>query len=601
MPQKKGDPVKIDADEEPFAAPLEKMPTLKPAFQKDGTVTAANSSKINDGAAALVVASEEKAKAKGWKPIARIVALAPASPRRRSGSRPRRSARSRSSSAKTGLTVADIDLFEINEAFAAVAMAAIRELSLDPADASTSAAARSRSGHPIGASGARILTTLIHALRKRRQEARHRGDLHRRGRGHGDARRSGLSLPAFDLVVGGVPRFAAEAPWAWRLVARYLRELPARRAAPRRRAARPTVADAAGDAPIVLVQADPEAYLLPEPARRLVDGLASRGDLSALLPVSNEAESEEARFAPPFAYLTPTLLAEAVAFVAASGGAVRIASAPASPVCAVRRSALAALPADLPLRDVPRELGARGLAVGIDPGAYVHRYGAMDASAREDLAAKVPAGAAAVLDVGCSRGATAAALRARGVRRIVGIEPDREDAAAAASVYDEVLLRSARRSPRGFRRPLRRGPLRRRARAPRGPLRGARARAAVAVGDAESSSPPCRTLGHWSVVDDLIRGRFDYVPYSLLSGTHVRFFTRSTLIDLFEASGYRVRAIDADSWSRPRPAARRAGIASPPFRGRARTWTSPNFSPSPKRRADRAGPSRRPLGYHRRR
>ena len=74
VPQKKGDPVKIDADEEPFAAPLEKMPTLKPSFQKDGTVTAANSSKINDGAAALVVISEEKAKAKGWKPIARIVA-----------------------------------------------------------------------------------------------------------------------------------------------------------------------------------------------------------------------------------------------------------------------------------------------------------------------------------------------------------------------------------------------------------------------------------------------------------------------------------------------------------------------------------------------
>src|SRR5438094_463424 len=73
IPQKKGDPVKIDADEEPFAAPLEKMAGLKPAFQKDGTVTAANSSKINDGAAALVVASEEKARAMNLAPIARIV------------------------------------------------------------------------------------------------------------------------------------------------------------------------------------------------------------------------------------------------------------------------------------------------------------------------------------------------------------------------------------------------------------------------------------------------------------------------------------------------------------------------------------------------
>ena len=339
-----------------------------------------------------------------------------------------------------------------------------------------------------------------------------------------------------------MPRFAAEAPWAWRLVARYLRELPAKRRTetPGRV---PTVADAAGGAPIVLVQADPEAYLLPEPARRLVDGLASRGDLSVLQPVSNEAESEESRFAPPFAYLTPTLLAEAVAFVAASGGAVRIASAPASPVCAVRRSALAALPADLPLRDVPRELGARGLAVGIDPGAYVHRYGAMDASAREDLAAKVSEGAAAVLDVGCSRGATAAALRARGARRIVGIEPDREDAAAAATVYDEVLCARLDEVRENFDRRF----------------------DAVLFGDVlEHLADPSEALvrvrpwlsatgvvvasvpnaGHWSIVDDLIRGRFDYVPYSLLSGTHLRLFTRSTLIDLFEASGYRVRAIE---------------------------------------------------------
>src|SRR5689334_7907901 len=76
VPQKKGAPVKTDSDEEPFAAPLDKMPTLKPAFEKNGSVTAANSSKINDGAAALVVTSEEHAKANGWTPIARIVASA---------------------------------------------------------------------------------------------------------------------------------------------------------------------------------------------------------------------------------------------------------------------------------------------------------------------------------------------------------------------------------------------------------------------------------------------------------------------------------------------------------------------------------------------
>ena len=162
--QKKGDPLKIDADEEPFASPLEKMPTLKPAFQKDGSVTAANSSKINDGAAALVVTSEEKAKPKAWKPIARIVAYTSVAQAPEWFTTAPIGAIQKLLG-MTGLAVKDIDLFEINEAFAAVAMAAIKELSLDPAKVNIRGGAVAL-GHPIGASGARIVTTLIHALRK---------------------------------------------------------------------------------------------------------------------------------------------------------------------------------------------------------------------------------------------------------------------------------------------------------------------------------------------------------------------------------------------------------------------------------------------------
>ena len=162
--QKKGEPLTIDADEEPFAAPLEKMPTLKPAFQKDGSVTAANSSKINDGAAALVVTSEEKAKAKGWKPIARIVAYTSVAQAPEWFTTAPIGAIQKLLG-MTGFSVKDIDLFEINEAFAAVAMAAIRELLLDPAKVNIRGGAVAL-GHPIGASGARIVTTLIHALRK---------------------------------------------------------------------------------------------------------------------------------------------------------------------------------------------------------------------------------------------------------------------------------------------------------------------------------------------------------------------------------------------------------------------------------------------------
>jgi acetyl-CoA C-acetyltransferase len=165
VPQKKGDPLKVDADEEPFSAPLEKMPTLKPSFQKDGSVTAANSSKINDGAAALVVTSEEKAREKGWKPIARIVAYAGVAQAPEWFTTAPVGA-IRKLLQKTGLRVEDIDLWEINEAFAAVAMAAIRELGLPPDRVNVNGGAVAL-GHPIGASGARILTTLIHALRKR--------------------------------------------------------------------------------------------------------------------------------------------------------------------------------------------------------------------------------------------------------------------------------------------------------------------------------------------------------------------------------------------------------------------------------------------------
>ena len=164
VPQKKGPAERVDKDEEPFAAPLDKMKSLKPAFQKDGSVTAANSSKINDGAAALVVASEDRAGARGSRPIARILAYTGVAQAPEWFTTAPIGA-IRKLLEKTGLKVPDIDLFEINEAFAAVALAAIRELDLDPSKVNVRGGAVAM-GHPIGASGARILTTLVHALRR---------------------------------------------------------------------------------------------------------------------------------------------------------------------------------------------------------------------------------------------------------------------------------------------------------------------------------------------------------------------------------------------------------------------------------------------------
>jgi acetyl-CoA C-acetyltransferase len=161
---KKGKTV-VSEDEEPFAAPLEKMGGLRPAFQKDGTVTAANASKINDGASALVITSAEYAEQNGLKPIARIVAQATAAHEPEwFTTAPAKAIDLVLKRAK--LTVDDIDLFEVNEAFALVAMAAVKDAKIPHEKMNVNGGAVAL-GHPIGSSGSRILVTLIHALKDR--------------------------------------------------------------------------------------------------------------------------------------------------------------------------------------------------------------------------------------------------------------------------------------------------------------------------------------------------------------------------------------------------------------------------------------------------
>jgi hypothetical protein len=198
------------------------------------------------------------------------------------------------------------------------------------------------------------------------------------------------------------------------------------------------VADAAGNASFVLALADPEAFLAPEAAQRLLGGLSS-GRADVILPVSNEPWCEEARGAPPFSYQTPSQLEEGVAALAAGNPARLQAVAPRSAVFAIRRSALAGLDPSLALERAVEQVYRRGGRVEIDTGSHLHRYGEMDAQPRGDLVAKLPPGARAVLDVGGSRGATAASLRLAGVSRIVGVEPNEADAAQAKRVYNLVL------------------------------------------------------------------------------------------------------------------------------------------------------------------
>jgi acetyl-CoA C-acetyltransferase len=164
VPGRKGDEVVKD-DETPFTVNVEKIPQLRPAFNKDGLVTAATSSSISDGAAALVMMSESEARKRGAKPLARIVAQAS------SAHEPEWFTTApvgaiRKALAKADWKVADVDLFEVNEAFAVVTMAAMKDLGI-PAEKVNVNGGAVALGHPIGATGARIITTLIYALRKR--------------------------------------------------------------------------------------------------------------------------------------------------------------------------------------------------------------------------------------------------------------------------------------------------------------------------------------------------------------------------------------------------------------------------------------------------
>ena len=162
VPQKKGDPIKISKDEEPWNVKFDKIPGLKPAFSKEGTVTAANASTMNDGAAALVLMSKEKAEALGIKPIAKIKGFADAE-QAPEWFTTTPSVAVPKAVAKAGLKMEDISFFELNEAFSVVGIVNSQKMNLKPEQVNVNGGAVAI-GHPLGCSGARIVTTLISVL-----------------------------------------------------------------------------------------------------------------------------------------------------------------------------------------------------------------------------------------------------------------------------------------------------------------------------------------------------------------------------------------------------------------------------------------------------
>ena len=164
VPQRRGEPVVVDCDEEHTNVRLDKIPQLRPAFDKEGTVTAANASTLNDGASALVLASEEAVAKMGLTPLAKIHASADAAQAPEWFTTAPSLAIPKALD-KAGLTVSDIDLWELNEAFSVVGIANNQALGLDPKCVNVHGGAVAL-GHPLGSSGSRIVVTLVHALRQ---------------------------------------------------------------------------------------------------------------------------------------------------------------------------------------------------------------------------------------------------------------------------------------------------------------------------------------------------------------------------------------------------------------------------------------------------
>ena len=164
VPQRKGDPVMMSKDEEFTNVFLDKIPTLRPAFDKEGTITAANASTINDGASALVLASEEMVQKLGLKPLAKIVSYADAAQAPEWFTTAPSIAIPKALD-KAGLTTSDVDFWELNEAFSVVGIANTKILGLDPAKVDVNGGAVAL-GHPLGNSGSRVIVTLIHVLKQ---------------------------------------------------------------------------------------------------------------------------------------------------------------------------------------------------------------------------------------------------------------------------------------------------------------------------------------------------------------------------------------------------------------------------------------------------
>ena len=271
-----------------------------------------------------------------------------------------------------------------------------------------------------------------------------------------------------------------------------------------------------------------------------------------LAPVSNEGSTPQQRHAPPFLYQTLSAFQWASdSIYSAAGHAVEEADTADSFCFAVRRETLGSLPEDTTIEALPHFMNERKFRCGIAKGVYVHRYGNVYESGREDLLAHVPADAKEILDVGCARGLFGELLKKRQECRVTGIDMDKQLLEYAEKRIDLAIHGEIEEEIAGG---------------------GLKKYDAIVCGDViEHLRDPWRVVRmlanhlnrnglfiastpnicNWAVIHELLAGEWNYVPFSILSGAHIRFFTRSTFTDLFRDAGYGIRGVHLNSMGTP--------------------------------------------------
>ncbi len=283
-------------------------------------------------------------------------------------------------------------------------------------------------------------------------------------------------------------------------------------------------------------------YISREGIKNLSAIVRKQRDFSVIVPVSNESRVSLQRHAPSFIYQTLSVFKWAMSEVYAQFKDKIIQAEETDDFCfAFKNRILDGLPDDCLLIDLPRILKESGLRFGIAKGVYVHRYGDCYESRRDDLLVHVPSSARSVLDIGCANGLFGEMLKKRQTCSVTGVDFDTELLDTAKGRLDKVIngdieeivgkgilgkydciicgdvlehLKNPWKLVKGLKTHLKKGGL------------------------FIASTP---NVANWAVIHEIIKGRWDYVPFSILSGTHIRFFTRQTLIELFEDSGYKVK------------------------------------------------------------